>query len=136
MKHGKYPYLLLLLVILFACNKAYKDEIKIRNEDTGIIGTDYGSNDVGGMRGQLITLFAKIGDHSDTPQIYIGNALAAVVSHGQKQLTYRLSNFSDETRTVTADTFRVLIPEEAEIGGYQYLHKNSRGEMSAATLSC
>lgn len=117
MKHGKYPYLLLLLAMLFACNKAYKEEIKIRNEDTGIIGTDYGSNDIGGMRGQLITLFAKIGDHSDSPQIYIGNALATVVSRGQKQLTYRLSNFSDETRTVTADTFRVLIPEEAEIGG-------------------
>jgi hypothetical protein len=108
----------------FSCNKAYQEEIALRENESGIIGVNDRENTA--MRGQTITLFAKVSNATGDINIYVGNALATVLTHGKKDIVVKLSGQSTATRTVVADTFNLIVPEAADIGATNiYMSINS-----------
>ncbi|WP_346320338.1 hypothetical protein [Chitinophaga sp. YIM B06452] len=114
MKQIKY-YLLLLLPLCFACKKTYDKELDIREKESGIVQAETATAGVA-MRGEPLTLYVKLGEPDAAMKIFIGNAEAAVLAHGQMQMEVPISKYTDDKQTITADTFRLLVPDSAQIG--------------------
>lgn len=108
-------YLLLLLPLCFACKKTYDKELDIREKESGIVQAETASPGIA-MRGEPLTLYVKLGQPDAAMKIFIGNAEAAVLAHGQTQMEVPISKYTDDKQTITADTFRVLVPDSARIG--------------------
>lgn len=108
-------YYLLLLSLCFACKKTFEKELETRVKESGIVKAETASPGIA-MRGEPLTLYVKNGEPGATLKIFIGNAEANVLAHGQIQLEVPISKYTDGKEIITADTFRVLVPDSAQIG--------------------
>ncbi|WP_142686109.1 hypothetical protein [Chitinophaga polysaccharea] len=114
MNHIKY-YLLLLLPVCFSCKKTFNEELDKREKESGIVKTSSTTPGIA-MRGEPITLYVKAGEPDANLKIFIGNAEAAILAHGQTQLDVPISKYTDDKETIVADTFRMLVPDSSQIG--------------------
>jgi len=114
MKQIKY-YLLLLLPICFACKKTYDKELNIRKQESGIVKAETTFPGIA-MRGEPLTLYVKLGEPNADLKIFIGNIEATVLAHGQTQLEVPISKYTEDFETIVADTFRMFVPDSAQIG--------------------
>ncbi|MFX1707920.1 hypothetical protein PV783_28370 [Chitinophaga sp. CC14] len=114
MNHIKY-YLLLILPVCFSCKKTFDKELDTREKESGIVMATTATPGIA-MRGEPLTLYVKFGKPDASLKIFVGNAEATVLTHGQTQLEVPISKYTDDKETIVADTFRMLVPDSSQIG--------------------
>ncbi|WP_436487462.1 hypothetical protein [Chitinophaga sp. ARDCPP14] len=108
-------FLLLLLPVCFSCKKAFDEELNSRERESGIVMAATNTPGIA-MRGEPLTLYVKLGKPDADLKIFIGNAEATVLTHGQTKLEVPISKYTDDKETIVADTFRMLVPDSSQIG--------------------
>lgn len=116
MKHSFIYLYLLLVLVATGCKKVYDEELAARNGSSGVmkVVTSRASDEA--MRGERVTVYAKVGIPDAAIKIFVGNAEAQILAHGQEIVELLLSGSSNDKGKALADTFSIVIPEESEIG--------------------
>ncbi|SFM86613.1 hypothetical protein SAMN05428949_1098 [Chitinophaga sp. YR627] len=108
--------ILFFALFLFSCRK-YEARLEQQNLSSGIVRvTQNGSVGVNGAKiGEMVTVYAKVGEPGAALQFFAGGVAADVISHGSRQIIVQ-PEAGGQTAALPVDTFDIQISSTAKIG--------------------